>query len=106
MKQYDVVISSKGQFVLPKEIREKFKLTAGSRMQVFVDGEQIILKPRSIADEFKEFILADIARDGKPITEQTIKEYQTAFNQTLDTMVMEAEEEYKNKKFVSLDELK
>ncbi len=106
MKQYDVVISSKGQFVLPKEIREKFKLMAGSRIQVFVDGEQIILKPRSIADEFKEFILADIARDGKPITEQTIKEYQTAFNKTLDTMVMEAEEEYKSKQYISLEELK
>ncbi len=29
--EYDVVMSSKGQFVLPKEIRDKFQLSAGSK---------------------------------------------------------------------------
>jgi len=106
MKQYDVVMSSKGQFVLPKEVREKFKLTTGSRIQVVVDGEQIILKPRTAADEFKDLLLADILRDGREVSAETLREYQTAFNKTVDSLVMEAEEEYKSKQYVTIADLK
>lgn len=106
MKQYEVVISSKGQFVLPKEIREQFKLSAGSKIRVVVDGEQIILTPRTVADELEEFILTDIARDGKTVNKETIKEYKLALNKTLDKLVAEADEEYKKKEYVSLAELK
>ena len=106
MTQYDVTISSKGQLVLPKEVRNKFKLSAGSKIKVIVDGGQIILKPRTIADELEDVIHADITKDGKPINEATIKEYQFALNRAFDKIVSEADEEYKNKQFISFDDLK
>jgi len=106
MKQYDVVVSSKGQFVLPKEIRDQFKISAGSKMRVVVDGEQIILTPRRVADEVEDFILSDISRDGKSINEDTIREYKVVINKTLDRMVAEATEEYNKKQYVSLSDLK
>ena len=106
MTEYNVTISSKGQFVLPKEIRDQFKLSNGSKVKVIVDGDIIILKPRSIGDELQELILADIAKDGKIITPETIKEYQTQLNKALDHMVAEAEQEYNNKEYVSFADLK
>lgn len=106
MSEYDVTISSKGQFVLPKEIRDKFKLSTGSRIKIIVEGERIILKPRTVADELQDLILADIAKDGKPINQGTVKEYQVKLNKALDSIVAEAEQEYNKKEYVSLDDLK
>lgn len=104
--EYDVVMSSKGQFVLPKEVRDKFKLGAGSKVKIIIDGEQIILKPRTISDELQDLIRAGIAKDGKPVTEQTVKEYQVQLNKALDSLVAEAEQEYSKKEYVSLSDLK
>ena len=39
------VVSSKGQVVLPKVIRDKLNLSAGSKLMVFSDGDNILLKP-------------------------------------------------------------
>ena len=105
MTQYDVTIWSKGQLVLPKEIRNKFRLNSGSKIKVIVDGEQIILKPRTVADELQDIILAEIAKDGKPINEETIKEYQIKLNQALDKLVATADQEYNAKEYVSLANL-
>jgi AbrB family looped-hinge helix DNA binding protein len=104
--EYDVTISSKGQFVLPKEVRDKFKLSTGSKIKIIVDGENIILKPRTIADELQDLILTDIVKDGKAVTEETIRKYQTKLNKAFDAMVAEAEQEYNKKEYVSLAELK
>lgn len=38
-------VSSKGQVVLPKAIRDKLNLSAGSKLMVFSDGDNILLKP-------------------------------------------------------------
>ncbi len=38
-------VSSKGQVVLPKSIRESLSLTPGAKLMVFSDGENILLKP-------------------------------------------------------------
>ena len=38
-------ISSKGQVVLPKAIRDSLSLTPGAKLMVFSDGENILLKP-------------------------------------------------------------
>ena len=38
-------MSSRGQVVLPKIIREALSLTPGSRLMVFSDGDSILLKP-------------------------------------------------------------
>ena len=106
MTEYDVTISSKGQFVLPKEVRDKFKLSTGSKIKIMVDGETIILKPRTVADELHDLILADIVKDGKAVTEEIVREYKTKLNKAFDAMVAEAEEEYKKNEYVSLAELK
>jgi antitoxin PrlF len=41
-----ITMSSKGQLVLPKAIRDRLKLTAGTRIKVTVDADQrVILTP-------------------------------------------------------------
>ncbi|MBR5944680.1 MAG: AbrB/MazE/SpoVT family DNA-binding domain-containing protein, partial [Lachnospiraceae bacterium] len=47
-------VSSKGQVVLPKTIREKLSLDAGSKLIVVTDGANILLKP-IIAPTLNEF---------------------------------------------------
>lgn len=39
-------ISSKGQLVLPKAVRDAYGLTAGSEVDIETNGDQIVLKPR------------------------------------------------------------
>ena len=53
MAQYvtDVTaLSSKGQVVLPKPIRESMKIEPGARLIVISDGRSIILKPVPMPD--------------------------------------------------------
>jgi hypothetical protein len=69
-------------------------------------GDTIILKPRSVADELQDLILAVIVKDGKSVTAETVKEYQIQLNTALDHIVAEAEQEYDNKEYVSLADLK
>ena len=38
-------VSSKGQVVLPKAIREKLQIVPGVKMMVFSDGVNILMKP-------------------------------------------------------------
>jgi len=48
-----VTVSSKGQLVLPKRIREQLKLKAGDRVDLQIeDDEKIVLRPlrKSLAD--------------------------------------------------------
>ena len=106
MAEYDVTMSSKGQVVLPKEIRDKFKLSTGSKIKIIVDGENIIFKPRTIADEFQDLILADIIKDGRNVSEATIREYKNKMDKALDHIVAEAEQAYGNCEYVSLAKLK
>jgi len=40
-----VVVSSKGQIVLPKEIRRKLGLEKGSVIRVMVQGGKVIIEP-------------------------------------------------------------
>lgn len=39
------VVSSKGQIVLPKQIRDHMSLSPGDKLMVMSDGENILLKP-------------------------------------------------------------
>ena len=106
MMEYDVSMSSKGQFVLPKEVREKFKLSTGSKLKIIVDGESIILKPRTIADELHDLIVNDILKDGREVTQENIKKYQTKLNKAFDDMVNETNQEFFKKEYISLVDLK
>ena len=47
-------ISSKGQVVLPKSVRDALSLDAGSKLIVVTDGNNILLKP-IIAPDLREF---------------------------------------------------
>ncbi|MBP2651474.1 MAG: SpoVT / AbrB like domain protein [Firmicutes bacterium] len=106
MTEYDMTVSSKGQFVLPKEVREKFKLSAGSKVKLIVDGEQIIIKPHTVADQLQDIIRADLAKEGKTVNEDTVKEYQAKIAQAVDALVVEADREYNAKQYITLAQLK
>lgn len=43
-------VSSKGQVVLPKSIREKLHIESGSKLMVISDGINILLKPITMPD--------------------------------------------------------
>ncbi len=47
-------VSSKGQIVLPKAIREYLNINSGVKLMVFCDGENILLKPIPTPD-FADF---------------------------------------------------
>lgn len=61
MSQYvsDITaVSSKGQVVLPKAIREKLQIVPGVKLMVFSDGNSILLKPIPEPDisEFRDLM--------------------------------------------------
>lgn len=47
-------VSSRGQVVLPKPIRDSMQLAPGARLLVISDGNNILLKP-VVMPEFSEF---------------------------------------------------
>ena len=104
--QYDVSISTKGQLVLPKEIRDKLKLNSGSKLKVFVEKGKIVLQPRTLEDELQDIVASSILKDGKEITKDTIKEYRARIRQAIDRMADDAADAYKNKNYLTLAELK
>ncbi len=66
MAQYlsDVTaLSSKGQIVLPKAIRDFLKIDPGSKMMVFSDGDSVLLKPIATPDLSEFNSLMDAAAD-------------------------------------------
>ncbi len=44
-KVFEVKISSRGQMVIPKVLREKYNLREGSRVKVIAGDGEIIIKP-------------------------------------------------------------
>lgn len=70
-------VSSKGQVVLPKSIRDSLALKAGAKLMVLSDGENILLKPIRMPDaaEFRAMMdqAAQWAQDVG-MTEQDIGE--------------------------------
>ncbi|HQA97944.1 MAG TPA: AbrB/MazE/SpoVT family DNA-binding domain-containing protein [Clostridia bacterium] len=82
-------ISSKGQIVLPKAIRDSLALQPGSKLMVLSDGENILLKPiikpdlkefRSMMDQAKKWA-TDVGLSEKDIG-IAIKEVRRAKEQT------------------------
>lgn len=51
-------VSSRGQVVIPNQLRKKIKLSAGSKLLVFTDGSNLLLKPvpSTRIEEFKLLI--------------------------------------------------
>lgn len=60
-------LSSKGQLVIPQDMRKALGLRTGSRLAMFTDGEHILLKPIRSPDvsAFKRLVA-----EAKKITEK------------------------------------
>ena len=44
--QFDITrLSSKGQFVIPEKVRKLLGLRTGTKLALFTDGENILLRP-------------------------------------------------------------
>ena len=44
--QFDIArLSSKGQFVIPEKVRKSLGLRTGTKLALFTDGENILLRP-------------------------------------------------------------
>lgn len=64
-----VALSSKGQFVLPKAIRDRHHWTTGTRLQIIERGDEIILKAaESFPCSVFESLDAESAYKGKPLS--------------------------------------
>ena len=49
--QFEITrLSSKGQFVIPGKVRKLLGLRAGTKLALFTDGENILLRPISAPD--------------------------------------------------------
>ena len=72
--QFDIArLSSKGQFVIPEKVRKLLGLRAGTKLTLFTDGENILLRPipapdlsafRKLASEAKKTALNAKAKKG------------------------------------------
>ena len=56
-------VSSKGQIVLPKTIRDSLSLMTGARLMVMCDGENILRKPIRKPDISEFRSMMDAAKD-------------------------------------------
>ena len=68
-------LSSKGQIVLPKSIREHLNVASGTKFMVFSDGNSILLKPIPVPDiaEFQNLMnAAEEWADSVGMTEDDI----------------------------------
>ncbi|MDD2241058.1 MAG: AbrB/MazE/SpoVT family DNA-binding domain-containing protein [Kiritimatiellae bacterium] len=66
-------LSSKGQFVIPEKVRKSLGLRTGTKLALFTDGENILLRPipaldlsafRKLAREAKKTALNAKAKKG------------------------------------------
>ena len=59
MNMQIVSVSSKGQIAIPVSYRKELSLNEGSKLAIFSDGENIILKPIALPSE--ELLLSALA---------------------------------------------
>jgi len=62
------VVSSKGQVVIPKRVREELGLTPGAVLRVWVEGKRVIMEP--VEEPPKEVFV----RAGSRVTERILRE--------------------------------
>lgn len=72
--QYITTISQKGQIVIPKAIRNKFKIKPAHMLKVSMNSKTIIVEPLSSADKFMGMF-----KVKKPITKKDIKDVYSKF---------------------------
>jgi AbrB family looped-hinge helix DNA binding protein len=71
MGNHTVTVSTKGQLVIPAEIREALRIKPGMRFAVLQEGNQIILRPvdKHLLDE-----LCGITAGGPSMTEMLLED--------------------------------
>ena len=76
----ETVVSSKGQIVLPKAVREANGWKPGTKLEVVNRGREVVLRQKSAVDDrfpavtAKEFLAMRPKVSGPPITDEEIKE--------------------------------
>jgi len=69
MNQIQVTsVSSKGQVVIPTNVRESMKITSGTKLIMFTDGENLLLKPIQLP-KFETF--KKLLKESKKIIDKT-----------------------------------
>jgi AbrB family looped-hinge helix DNA binding protein len=48
MKLGEIIADKSGRFVLPKKIRELLRVRSGERLEIFLEGDKIVLQPLSV----------------------------------------------------------
>jgi len=71
VKKVRVKVSSKGQIVIPKEIREKLGITKGTILSIKIEGKRIILE--AVQEPPKEIFV----KVGSELTGKILKEAKT-----------------------------
>ena len=69
-------LSTKGQIVIPQEIREKLGLEPGTKLIVIQEGDSILLKPITLPkrEQFKKLIsFGDKVRDSLKLEENDVE---------------------------------
>jgi AbrB family looped-hinge helix DNA binding protein len=75
-----VVMSSEGQIVVPKEIRDAHGWSAGTQLELVDDGTKVEVRQAQSADprfpsiSVEEFLAKRPKLSGPPITDQDIRE--------------------------------
>ena len=75
---FTITMSTKGQFVLPKEVRERLKLVPGCKVEGTIDAQgRLILVPALHEPE-------DLFRDRPPVTRKlTVEEMDEAMGRAV-----------------------
>ena len=69
MNQIQVTsVSSKGQIVIPNSIRETMGISMGTKLIMFTDGENLLLKPIQVPS-FEEFKM--LVKESKMVLSKT-----------------------------------
>lgn len=70
MKMDITSMSTKGQVVIPRDIRHSLGLVSGSKLAIFTDGTRVLLRPLRPADS-KDF--QQLIRDSEAALEKSRK---------------------------------
>lgn len=76
MKVKVTSVSSKGQVVIPSDIREKLGISSGTNLLVLTDGSNLLLKPISIP-KLKSF--EQLIRDSRALASKKKLTKETAY---------------------------
>jgi AbrB family looped-hinge helix DNA binding protein len=56
--------SERGQITIPKEIREKLKITTKTKLRIYVNGSKVVLEPVSSLDDLLSGLEAEAREKG------------------------------------------